>query len=265
MRSEAEGDQEERGTAEQQLAQLHQSMELLEGIQSNYARLVDQLMAELEAEKAKSDALLRNILPESIIARLQNGETDIADRFDDVAVVFCDLVDFTGTAARLGPSALVASLNEIFLRFDRLCEAFGVEKIKTIGDAYLAAAGLPVPNGDPVTAGANLALGMRSAVAEANAETGTEWQIRIGLNSGPAVAGIIGSHKYAYDVWGDTVNLANRLQTAAQPGQILVPASLTLRLNDQFEVRTGPELELKGKGHTSTMLLEAPRIGDSGE
>jgi adenylate cyclase len=240
---------------QEQVARYQVGLELLEGIQSNYSHLVERLMTDLETEKAKSEALLRNILPEPIIERLRAGAEVIADRYDDVAIVFCDLVDFTGTAAVLGPADLVASLNEIFSRFDSLADEFGVEKIKTIGDAYLAASGLPVPRAGHLEAAAAMALRMRRAVTDANEHLGHGWQIRIGLNAGPVVAGIIGTHKYAYDVWGDTVNMASRLQTSAEPGDIQVTKAVAERLAPEFVCRARGSVSLKGTGPTEVYQL----------
>ena len=203
------------------VSQLESTLEQVEQIRDTNARLLDRLMGELDAERARSHALLLNVLPQPIIDRLNSGEQLIADRYDDVAVVFSDFVGFTEISARLPVTTLVSSLNELFSAFDRACATFGVEKIKTIGDAYMAAAGLPGSSSDHVGAAADLALAMRAAVADA----GPPWQVRIGLHSGPVVAGVIGTSKFVYDLWGDAVNVASRLETTALPGRIQVSAA----------------------------------------
>jgi len=166
------------------VSQLEATLQSVERIRDTNARLLDRLMGELETERARSHELLLNVLPQPIIDRLNAGEQAIADRYDDVAVVFSDFVGFTEISARLPVATLVSSLNALFSAFDAACLTLGVEKIKTIGDAYMAAAGLPGTSGDHVAAAADLALAMQAAVGE----VGAPWQVRIGLHSGP-VAG----------------------------------------------------------------------------
>ena len=223
----------------------------VEQIRDTNARLLDRLMGELETERARSERLLLNILPQPIIDRLNAGEQLIADRYDDVAVVFSDFVGFTEIAARLPAADLVSSLNRLFSAFDAACTELGVEKIKTIGDAYLAAAGLPGTSTDHVRAAADLTLAIRSAVEAA----GPPWQIRIGLHSGPVTAGVIGTTKFVYDLWGDAVNVASRLETTAPPGRIQVSEEVATALGDAFELEPRGEVELKGKGPTKTFFL----------
>jgi len=208
------------------VGRLETVLQNVEQIRDTNARLLDRLMGDLEAERAKSQRLLLNVLPQPIIDRLNAGERLIADRYDDVAVVFGDFVRFTEISASLPASAVVSSLNDLFSAFDAACAEFGVEKIKTIGDAYMAAAGLPGTSTDHVRAAADLTLAMRSAVEAA----GPPWQIRIGLHSGPLVAGVIGTSKFVYDLWGDAVNVASRLETTAPPDrQQPMPATRTGR------------------------------------
>ena len=231
--------------------QLEATLDQVELFRDTNARLLDRLMGELETERARSHRLLLNVLPQSIIDRLNAGEQVIADRYDDVAVVFSDFVDFTEVSARLPVTTLVSSLNELFSAFDRACATFGVEKIKTIGDAYMAAAGLPGSSSDHVGAAADLALAMRAAVAAA----GPPWQVRIGLHSGPVVAGVIGTSKFVYDLWGDAVNVASRLETTALPGRIQVSAVVAAALRGAFELEERGAIELKGKGSTEAYFL----------
>jgi class 3 adenylate cyclase len=208
-------------------------------------------MADLEVEQARSHDLLLNVLPQSIIDRLNAGEGLIADRHDDVAVVFSDFVGFTEISGRVPVASLVTSLNALFSAFDAASASLGVEKIKTVGDAYMAAAGLPGSNPDHVRAAADLALAMRAAVDEA----GDPWQVRIGLHSGPVAAGVIGTTKFVYDLWGDAVNIASRLESTAPPGGIQVSAGVAAALGDDFELEPRGVVDLKGKGSTETYLL----------
>jgi len=228
--------------------------------------LLDRIMAELEVERARSRDLLLNILPQSIIDRLNAGERVIADRFDDIAVVFSDFVGFTEISARLPVATVVSSLNEMFSGFDAACAALGVEKIKTIGDAYLAAAGLPRSDRESdsgstaghIHAAADLALTMLSVVDAA----GPPWRIRIGIHNGPVVAGVIGTSKFVYDLWGDAVNVASRLEASSDPGRIHVSRSIAAVAADAFLLEPRGPIHLKGKGSTETFFLRG-RIATS--
>ena len=235
---------------------LEETLEQLESYRDTNARLLDRLMVDLDAERTRSRELLLNVLPARIVARLDAGESNIADRHDLVAVVMSDLVGFTETAGRLAPGELVKYLNSLFTLFDAACAAHGVEKIKTIGDAYMAVAGLdpsasPDADGGPVAAAAELALDMRDAVQR----SGSPWRMRIGIHSGPVVAGVIGSHKFAYDVWGDTVNVASRLETTSLPDRIHVSEPVARALEDRFALEPRGSVELKGKGELATWFL----------
>jgi class 3 adenylate cyclase len=243
------------------VGQLETTLREVELARDANTRLLDRLMAELEVERGRSRDLLLNILPQSIIDRLNAGERVIADRFDDVAVVFSDFVGFTEISARLPVTEVVTSLNDMFSGFDAACAALGVEKIKTIGDAYLAAAGLPRPGpelgsgsgstGSHIHAAADLALTMLSVVEAA----GQPWRIRIGIHNGPVVAGVIGTSKFVYDLWGDAVNVASRLEASSEPGRIQVSASVALATSAQFLLEAQGRIELKGKGSTETFFL----------
>lgn len=236
------------------IRRLESNMEQLEEMRETNARLMDQLLADLAAERQRSEVLLLNVLPQRIVDRLHAGETTIADRHDDVAVVFSDFVGFTDLAARTSAPRLVGDLNALFSAFDAACGRYGVEKIKTIGDAYLAVAGLAADGGkphDPAIAAASAALEMRAAT---EATSGT-WQIRVGIEVGPVVAGVIGTAKFAYDVWGDAVNTASRLETSAPSGEIHVSERVARRLKRAFELTPVGSVDLKGKGPTRTWLL----------
>jgi class 3 adenylate cyclase/CheY-like chemotaxis protein len=228
-------------------------------------RLRDQEQAyirQLKAEQEKSERLLLNVLPAPIAARLKQDQGVIAEQFDDVTVLFADIVDFTTLAARSTPTELVGMLNQIFSLFDQLAEQNGLEKIKTIGDAYMVVGGLPVARTDHAEAVADMALDMRRAMARFNAEQGELFTMRIGISSGPAVAGVIGTTKFAYDLWGDTVNTASRMESHGLPGQIQVSAATYKRLRKTHYFTARGLVDVKGKGAMRTYLLErkiAPR------
>jgi adenylate cyclase len=227
---------------------LKATLEHLEQMRDTNARALDRVRAEL-------DALLENVFPRPIIERLNAGETLIADRHERVTVLFSDLVGFTEISSRMEVAELVAGLNHLFSAFDASCDELGVEKIKTIGDAYLAVAGLPGSNPDQVAAVGDLALAMREAVRDA----GPPWRIRIGIHTGPVVAGVIGRRKFVYDVWGDTVNMASRLESSAPEDAIQVSEDVAGALADGFLVESRGEIDLKGKGSTPTFLLAGRR------
>ena len=212
-------------------------------------------LARLEAEKARADALLHNILPGQIVARLNGGEAVIADRVDDVSILFCDLVGFTRLASRLAPSRLVERLNRVFSAFDSIAAELGIEKIKTIGDAYMAAAGLPQPRADHAEALAELAVRMQEALERLNAEGDSRLQMRIGMHTGPVIAGVIGRHKFLYDVWGDTVNVASRLESHGLPGRIQVSEAMRSALERRFTFEPRGLVRLRGKGLVPVFLL----------
>jgi adenylate cyclase len=217
---------------------------------------------QLKAEQEKSERLLLNILPAPIAARLKHDQGIIAEQFDDVTVLFADIVDFTTLAARITPTELVGMLNQIFSLFDQLAEQHGLEKIKTIGDAYMVVGGLPAACADHAEAVADMALDMRRAIACFNAEQGELFTIRIGISSGSAVAGVIGTTKFAYDLWGDTVNTASRMESHGLPGHIQVSAATYKRLRKTYRFTARGRIDVKGKGAMRTYLLErkkAPR------
>jgi class 3 adenylate cyclase len=215
--------------------------------------------AKLEEEHARSERLLLNILPAAISERLKGTEQPIADAFAEVTVLFADIVGFTELSARLDPAALVKMLNGIFSAFDDLAQELGLEKIKTIGDCYMVAAGLPSPRADHGQAVARMALGMRAALERLNEETGTELHIRIGVHSGPVVAGVIGKRKFIYDLWGDTVNTASRMESSGVADQIQVSRAVYDRIKDDFDLDPRGMVKVKGKGEMETFLLKGPR------
>ena len=212
--------------------------------------------------KAESDALLLNVLPRSIADRLKSGERVIADHYDEVTILFADVVDFTPFAAHETPARVVALLNEVFSRFDTLAERHGLEKIKTIGDAYMVVAGAPEPRTDHAAVIVDMALEMQALAALTELTPGSPLRLRIGIASGPAVAGVIGHRKFSYDVWGDAVNLASRMESTGVPGQIQVAASTARMCGERYPFRSR-EVEVKGLGTLRTYLLD-PSSMDSG-
>jgi len=221
----------------------------------------DTLRAEddLAREHERSEGLLRNILPSSIAARLKSENASIADGFAEVSVLFADLVGFTELSARLPPAELVALLNRVFSELDDLSERRGLEKIKTIGDAYMVASGLPEPRPDHAQAIAYFAFDMLDVVGRINQSTGYKLAVRIGIHTGPVVAGVIGKRKFIYDLWGDTVNIASRMESHGVAGSIHVTEDVARRIGDEFEISEGRTISVKGKGEMTTHLLLRPK------
>jgi adenylate cyclase len=212
-------------------------------------------LRRIEDETARFERLLLTILPRQVIGRLNQGEAMIADRFEGVSVLFADLVGFTEHSARVTPAATVEYLNRLFSEFDSLARELGVEKIKTIGDAYMAVAGLPDPNPDAFAAIAKFALGMIDRLGRVNGHFGWPLQIRIGIHYGPLVAGIIGTHRFIYDVWGDTVNVASRLEAYSLPNRIHVSRDIARHLVGPFALEPRGSIDVRGKGNLETFFL----------
>jgi class 3 adenylate cyclase len=212
--------------------------------------------AIIEQKNRENEALLLNILPNEIAARLKSGEQEIADAFADVTVLFGDIVGFTALSSNTSAVNIVDMLNGLFSRFDELAQKLEIEKIKTIGDCYMAVCGLPKPCLDHTARMARMALQMTDVTAEYSKEMGIPLQLRIGINSGPVVAGVIGATKFIYDLWGDTVNLASRMESTGVPGRIQVTRSVYDRLHDTFDLQERGVVQVKGKGEIATWLLE---------
>lgn len=221
-------------------------------------------MCLLGKERERSERLLLNILPTPIAERLKASEDSIAEHSDGVTVLFADIVGFTPLSARKTPRALVELLNQIFSEFDALADANGLEKIKTIGDAYMAVAGLPKPWLDHAPRAARMALAMRDAAARVSAQTGEELVLRIGLHSGPVVAGVIGRRKFTYDMWGDTVNTASRMESHSLPGAIHCTEATAMLLAGAFELQSRGAMEIKGKGEMHTFLVTGAKATPRG-
>jgi PAS domain S-box-containing protein len=214
----------------------------------------------LRKARKRAELLLLNILPQPIAERLKRGQRTIAENFEDVTVMFADLVDFTKFSAHTSATELVELLNVIFSKFDRLAEQHRIEKIKTIGDAYMVVAGLPTPRPDNAGAIAEMALDMQTAIVELNAELGKSFRLRIGIHSGPVVAGVIGIRKFSYDLWGDTVNTASRMESQGLPGAIQVSATTYERLRDRYLFEERNPIQVKGKGEMVTYLLIGRKV-----
>lgn len=215
---------------------------------------------QLDAEKARSDRLLLNILPLAIVDRLKSrraqGRSErLADALDDVTVLFVDAVGFTVQAGKTRPDDLVEALDDLFCHFDDLADRYGLEKIKTIGDAYMAVAGVPTPRPDHADAAARMAVALLDELRESRWPSGDPIMVRVGMASGPAVAGVIGQRKFAYDLWGDTVNLASRLESHGRPGHILVSESVVVHLQGRYQFGPPLRVHLKGKGPTPARFL----------
>jgi class 3 adenylate cyclase len=230
-----------------------------------FVRARERAMAELarqhhalKLEQAKSERLLLNVLPGPVAARLKEEDGVIADSCPEVSVLFADIVGFTPLVERLAAADVVAVLDRVFARWDSLALEHGVEKIKTIGDAYMVAAGIPLPRADHTEAIAELALAMKPELEHVATQTGLALQVRIGIDSGPVIAGVIGRAKFIYDLWGDTVNTASRMESHAPPGAIQVTQRTYDRLRDRYELRLRGTIDVKGKGPLSTYLLIGP-------
>ena len=209
----------------------------------------------LQAEQARSEGLLLNVLPAPIAARLKQGEAVIADRFPEVTVLFADLVDFTASSDRSSPERVVQVLADLFTAFDRLAARHGLEKIKTVGDAYMVAGGLPEPRPDHAEAVAEMAMALREEAGRHLDPAGRPLQVRIGIASGPVVAGVIGTAKFSYDLWGDTVNMASRMESTGVPGCIQVTEATYRRLRGRYRFQRRGPVQVKGKGELMTWFL----------
>jgi adenylate cyclase len=218
----------------------------------------EQLQAaylQLELEQAKSEQLLLNVLPAAIALRLKDNEHNIAESFAEVTVMFADIVGFTELSSRISATAVVEVLNDIFSAFDHLADRHGLEKIKTIGDAYMVVGGLPTPREDHAEAIANMAIDMLQEIRILSLEHSEPFSIRIGICSGPVVAGVIGLKKFIYDLWGDTVNIASRMESHGITGCIQVTAETYELLKDKYTFEKRGAIQVKGKGYMVTYLM----------
>lgn len=223
-------------------------------------RLADNAEVELEVANQRSEELLLNVLPSEIADRLKAGEVVIADRAERVSVLFADLVDSTPMSEKLTPRQMVEVLNEIFTPFDDLADVLELEKIKTVGDAYMVVGGLPVERADHLEAIAEMALRMREEIAKHSVPNFGSLEMRYGIHTGPVVAGVIGKRKFSYDLWGDTVNTAARMESHGVPGHIQVTAAVRDGLAGKYDFEERGPVEIKGKGKITTYFLIGRRI-----
>ena len=219
-----------------------------------------RVLEALQAEREKSERLLLNILPPSIAEQLKQNQHSIAERFEQATIMFADIVDFTGFSARISPSELVNFLNQVFSAFDELAEKHHLEKIKTIGDSYMVAGGLPTPRHDHVEAMAEMALDMQAEIRRFQGQMGQSCNLRIGINTGPVVAGVIGTKKFIYDLWGDAVNIASRMESQGEVGKIQVTATTKNLLNGKYDFEERGLIDVKGRGEMLTYWLTKRRL-----
>ncbi len=222
-----------------------------------YDAVTERKRAEfgLRQEKEKSESLLLNILPKPIAEQLKKTPGCIADRFEKATILFADITDFTGLASQISPTELVQLLNEIFSMFDQLVDRYGLEKIKTIGDAYMIVGGIPKYRPDHAIAIAEIALEMQQKIHQFHRHDNQLINIRIGINTGPVVAGVIGLKKFTYDLWGDAVNVASRMESQGEIGKIQVSQATYLLLKDQYKFKKRGRIKVKGKGEMETYWL----------
>jgi class 3 adenylate cyclase len=227
----------------------------LRDLDKKHLEMLNQEKQLLEIEQMKTEKLMLNILPRPIADRLKRGEKNISGSYPDVTILFSDLVGFTKMSSTTTATELVKLLNDLFTRFDIRAEALGLEKIKTIGDAYMAVGGLPIPRPDHAALCAEMALGMFDDLKKFNQENNADLNMRIGMNSGPVVAGVIGFTKFSYDLWGNTVNTASRMESTSQHGRVQVSPSTYEALKDAYDFEDAGLMECKGLGEIRTHLL----------
>jgi guanylate cyclase len=225
----------------------------------NFVRSKNVTLDLLNLEREKSERLLLNVLPREIAAILKDKDGTIAEQYECASVLFADIVGFTPLSTQMTPSEMVELLNAIFSHFDGLVEKYGLEKIRTIGDNYMVASGVPVPRPDHASALAEMALEMMAYVRENPECIRRGIQFRLGMNSGPLIAGVLGKHKFHYDIWGDTVNTASRMESSGEPGKIQVTGGMRELLKDEFIFTPRGKVAVKGKGEMETWFLVGKR------
>ena len=245
-------------TLQKKLARIERKLESVEILRQQNANLMRSLMAELDEERAESERLLLNILPGPIAQRLKSEPGVIADRFDSVSVLFADIVGFTPLSETMSAEEMVEWLNDVYSAIDVMVQEHEVEKIRTIGDGYMVAAGVPFPRDDHASALTHLALDMKAHFEDLAPVHGHHVDFRIGINSGPVVGGVIGTHKFQYDIWGDTVNTAARMESHGVPGRIHVSTATHDLIGDEFICEPRGAIDVKGKGAMETWFVERP-------
>jgi guanylate cyclase len=219
--------------------------------------IIASLMSQITRERARSEGLLLNVLPRRIADRLKQSPGVIADAHEGCTVLFADIVAFTDHTTKVAPEVLIDELNGVFSGFDSLVDACGAEKIKTMGDGYLAVSGAPTPRPDHASIICELALRMHEEMPRINQELGSSFQLRIGIDTGPVVAGVVGTTRFSYDLWGGTVNLASRMQTMCPPGGVQVTEAVAKAAGDAYAFERHGTSEVKGVGPVATCLLVA--------
>jgi adenylate cyclase len=243
-------------TLDKKLSRAENKLVSLELLQQQNANLMRSLMAELDEEKEESERLLLNILPKPIAERLKTEPGVIADDFESVSVLFSDIVGFTPLSETLSAQEMVGWLNDVYSSVDALVQTHEVEKIRTIGDGYMVAAGVPYPRTDHAAALTRLALDMKATFEDLPPVHGHQVTFRIGINSGPVVGGVIGTHKFQYDIWGDTVNTAARMESHGVPGRIHVSGATHELTKDEFIFESRGPIDVKGKGTMDTWFVQ---------
>ena len=251
----------ENRTLKKKLARTERMIQSLEMLQDQKSNLLGALMKDLDSEKAESERLLLNILPESIAKRLKTEPGVIADRFESVSVLFSDIVGFTPLSETLTPEQMVEWLNDVYSAVDALVLHHDVEKIRTIGDGYMVAAGVPYARDDHAVAITRLALDMKSHFDTLPPVHGHRVNFRIGISSGPVVGGVIGTHKFQYDIWGDTVNTAARMESHGLPGRIHISTDTYELLEGGFVCEARGPIDVKGKGEMETWFVKEEVTG----
>ena len=229
------------------------------GLLAQFVRQREEALAALRVEQDRAETLLLNILPRSIAERLKTDSATIADQFAAASILFADVVDFTPLSDSLQPAEVVSLLDHLFTHFDLLADRYEVEKIKTIGDAYMVAAGVPTPRADHARVMALMAIDMREAMRSDDAVGHLDLELRIGISSGPVVAGVIGRKRFLYDLWGDAVNMASRMESHGTPGEIQVTQATYELLRDEFDLKPRGTVPVKGKGDVETWYLVGTR------
>lgn len=247
-----------RRLAEEEIERIRFQQELVDANNRELAERVESRTAELRREKEETERLLYNILPRPVAAELRTTGGSTPRRHDEVSILFADLADFTVTVGTIPPQKLVDELNAIFSAFDDIGARHGLEKIKTIGDAYLAVAGLPEPMADHAVACVRCALEMTAFIEARNRQSALKWPMRIGIHSGVVVAGVVGKRKFTYDIWGDAVNIAARVQNAAEPGRVNLSAYAYDLVRHDFRCRYRGKIDIKGKGRIDMYHVLAP-------
>ncbi|MCB1171986.1 MAG: FIST C-terminal domain-containing protein [Leptospiraceae bacterium] len=248
-------EQKDLAALREEVTDLRKQKVMLSNFLALHSEDLDRANRELAVEQARSENLLLNVLPSPVAARLKAGEKTIADHYDSVSILFADLVGFTSLSAQKNARDVVKLLNRLFINFDSLAIKYGTEKIKTIGDAYMAVSGLPKKRADHAWRCVRLAQAMLRIMRQYNDRYGTQLDLRIGINSGSVVAGVIGSNKFSYDLWGDTVNVASRMESHGLPGRIHLADSTKILCEGQFRFESRGEIAIKGKGSMQTWLV----------